>query len=257
MSVAILRFWREELLGLVTLAGLCGTFLLSPIAQDPAYHSFTDTRTILGLPNFWNVLSNVGFVFAGLFGLLSPDRPTSPVLRPGYQIFCIAVICVAFGSSFYHYAPSTPALVWDRLPMSLAFMALFALIIGDRLGSRFSRTLLFALLALGAGSVLYWAWTEGEGRGDLRPYGLVQFLPMILMPLMLLLFPGSRRSAAWLWGTFSAYLLAKLTEHFDSGIYAAIGLSGHSIKHLLSALAVLFAINAVRCFGSSRRSHKI
>ncbi len=40
-------------------------------------------------------------------------------------------------------------------------------------------------------------------------------------------------------------MLAKLAEHFDAQIYSAISFSGHSIKHLLSGLAVLFAVKAL------------
>ena len=105
--------------------------------------------------------------------------------------------------------------------------------------------MLWPLVVLGAASVWYWSWTERRGAGDLRPYALVQFLPLVLMPLILLIYAGSRRSAFWLWATFAAYFAAKVTEHFDAQIYQAIGFSGHSIKHLLSAVAVAFAILAI------------
>jgi hypothetical protein len=98
---------------------------------------------------------------------------------------------------------------------------------------------------IGVATVLYWAWTETRGVGDLRPYGLVQFLPVVLMPLMLLLFPGNTRSAKWLWWTFAGYIVAKLAEQCDGSIHNAVGLSGHSIKHLVSSVAVLFAIFAM------------
>jgi hypothetical protein len=67
----------------------------------------------------------------------------------------------------------------------------------------------------------------------------------VLIPLLLLMFPGSSRSAKWLWYTFCGYVLAKLAELFDGPIYDAIGLSGHSIKHFVSSLAVLFALLAM------------
>jgi hypothetical protein len=73
----------------------------------------------------------------------------------------------------------------------------------------------------------------------------VQFLPIVLMPLLLLTGPGSRRSAMWLWSTFAGYVLAKIAEHFDGPIYDAIGFSGHSIKHIIGSIAVLFAVRAM------------
>ncbi len=221
------------------------TCLLPPIPQDPSYHRFIDIRTFAGVPNFWDVASNLGFLLIGAYGLSKVSELTSTTLRPAYVTFCIAVIGVAFGSGYYHLSPSTPTLVWDRLPMAIAFMALFASILRDRTNLNQSGALLWPLVALGAASVAYWAWTEAQGRGDLRPYALVQFLPLVLMPLMLLICPGSRRSEPWLWWTFAAYFLAKVTEYFDAPIYRALGLSGHTIKHLLSAAAVLFAMYAL------------
>jgi hypothetical protein len=242
--------WREWLLGGVALVAIVGTLLVPRIPQDESYHLFADTRTLAGIPNFWNVISNAPFALVGIYGLSLTPRLASRSLWPGYIAFCVAVIGVSFGSSYYHYAPSTPALVWDRLPMSLAFMAVFTLILGDRVNPDLARTLLGPLLIIGAASVFYWSWTEKHGVGDLRPYALVQFLPFLLIALMLRLYPGSRPSATWLWWAFLMYFLAKLAEHFDAPVFHAAGISGHTVKHVLSALAVLCALFALLHLGA-------
>ncbi len=234
--------WCEGFVALVALGAVVAMFFVPPIPQDPAYHRFSDTRTIAGVAHFWNVFSNIGFALAGIYGLARARELSSRSLLPAYLVFCIAMLGVTIGSSFYHHAPSTPALVWDRLPMSIAFLSLFALVLGDRISWKLSSIVLWPMLMLGAASVFYWDWTERHGAGDLRPYALVQFLPMILMPLMLLICPGSRRAASWLWCTFAIYVIAKLSEQFDAAIYDAISFGGHAIKHLLAALAVLLAI---------------
>ena len=115
----------------------------------------------------------------------------------------------------------------------------------ERVSVTLATRLLWPLVAIGVASVFYWAWTEQHGVGDLRPYGVVQFLPIVLMPLLLLLFPGSPGSAKWLWYTFAGYVVAKIAEQLDETIYAALGLSGHSIKHFISSVAVLFAVFAM------------
>jgi len=236
--------WRGWLLGGVAFVAIVGTLLVPRIPQDESYHLFADTRTIAGIPNFWNVISNVPFALVGIYGLsLTPRLARS--LWPGYLAFCVAVIGVSFGSAYYHYAPSTQALVWDRLPMSLAFMAVFTLILGDRVNPALRRVLLGPLLIIGAATVFYWSWTERHGVGDLRPYALVQFLPFLLIALMLWLYPGSRESAAWVWWSFLMYFLAKLAERFDVPVFDAVGISGHTMKHLLIAGAVLFALFAL------------
>jgi len=250
---AVSPYWRGRLLGGVAAVAIVGTLLVHRIPQDPGYHFFADTRTIAGIPNFWNVVSNAPFALVGIYGLTQTPRLASRSLWPGYIAFCVAVIGVCFGSAYYHYAPSTPALVWDRLPMSLAFMAVFTLILGDRVNPALSRTLLGPLLIIGAATVFYWAWTERHGVGDLRPYALVQFLPFLLVALILWLYPGSRESTAWVWWSFLMYFLAKLAEQFDTPVYRAVGISGHTIKHLLSAVAVLFVLFALLHLDAAQR----
>ena len=249
------RVHRQWLLAIVSLAAVVAVFFVPRIPQDPAYHQFVDGEMLLGVPNFWNVVSNIGYLVVGAYGLAQVSRLQSPVLRPAYLAFCVAVTLVAFGSSWYHFAPTTDSLVWDRLPMAAGFMALLSLVLGERVSWPLSRRLLWPLVIIGVATVLYWAWTEKQGAGDLRPYGLVQFLPVVLMPLLLLLFPVNERSAKWLWWTFTAYVVAKLAEQFDGPIYQAVGLSGHSIKHFVSSVAVLFAVFAMLEMKGPRALH--
>ena len=232
------------LIGMVAAVAVVGAFLLDPIPQDPAYHRFADFSGLLGIPNFWNVATNLPFLAVGLAGLLQLPLLAVPALRLHYIVFCTGVALVAFGSAWYHFDPSTPTLVWDRLPMTIAFMALFAALISDRVSPALGRALLWPLVALGISSIAWWIHTELLGQGDLRPYAVVQFLPMLLIPLMLLLRPGALH-AKWLWASLGAYVGAKLAEHFDAAILDALGgFSGHSIKHLLSALGAWCAIRA-------------
>lgn len=241
------KHWHGWFLGAVTVGGVAAACWLPPLPQDPTYHAFADRRTCFGIPNFWNVCSNLAFVLVGVFGLrtCSQLRPSSP--RSAYVVFCLGVVCIGCGSAYYHYAPSTPALVWDRLPMTVAFMALFSMVVRDRLSDQGGRVMLWPLVLVGVASVGYWYWSELHGRGDLRAYGVVQFLPMLLMPLMLLICSGKGLSAPWLWGTLGTYALAKVAEHCDAAMYDATGIvSGHSLKHVLGSLAVLWAVFAVR-----------
>ena len=241
--------WRGWLLGAVAVGGVAAAFWFAPLPQDPAYHAFADRRTLFGTPNFWNVFSSLPFVLAGAFGLGKLSRLGSSPLRSAYVVFCTGVILVGFGSAYYHYAPSTQSLVWDRLPMTVAFMALFAMVVRDRISERFGSVILWPLVLAGVASVGYWYWSELQGRGDLRAYGVIQFLPLLLIPLLLLICRSKGHGTPWLWGTLVTYSLAKVAEHFDEVIYGTTGIvSGHSIKHVLGALAALWAVHAVLRF---------
>ncbi len=238
------------LLGAVTAAAIAAAFWIAPIPQDPAYHDFADRRFLCGTPNFWNVFSNLSFLLFGAFGLGRLRSLPAGAPRLPYLVFCVGIVFVGLGSAYYHYTPNTQTLVWDRLPMTVAFMALFAMVLGDRVSARLGEQLLWPLIVVGVASIGYWHWTETLGRGDLRVYGLVQFLPMVLIPLMLLTGKG-RLNSPWLWGTLGTYALSKVMEYYDRGIYEAVGLSGHSIKHVLASLAVLWVVFAVLRFRPS------
>jgi hypothetical protein len=232
------------LIGLLV-AGLLGLFIIDPIPQAPAYHLFADVRSIFGIPNFNNVASNAGFVIVGVIGLfvmLGVKRSSIFTQRTDawpYLIFFAGVALVSVGSSYYHLEPSNERLFWDRLPMSVAFMAFCSAIIADRIHNKLGNTWLLALLVgLGILSLVYWNITESQGQGDLRFYGFVQFYPIILLPVVLWLFPVSRYTIGrYLGWVIAWYALSKVLELYDKEVFGLLGhiVSGHSLKHLAAA----------------------
>ncbi len=218
-------------------------FAHAPIAQDVAYHHFADQRSYLGIANFANVASNLGFCLLGVWGLARAQHVQQSTLRLPYTLLAGAVMLVGVGSSWYHLAPSNASLLWDRLPISLAFMSLLAMLLQERVCPHIK--LLWPLLTLGVSAALYWYLTELQGAGDLRPYLLVQFLPLLLLPLLLLLYPARTISNRHLWLSLALYVAAKLCEHVDGQFFSALPISGHSVKHLLASLAVLAILLAV------------
>lgn len=158
------------------------------IPQDPNYHRFADIDTIAGIPNFWNLTSNLPFLLVGLYAFYRLPKLAQAEARLAYAVLALGLFLVSFGSAYYHYAPSNQTLVWDRLPMTIAFMALFSMVLGERVLPTQNNTVLWVLVACGIASVVYWSWTEANGVGDLRPYALIQFLPLVLLPLIFLMF---------------------------------------------------------------------
>jgi hypothetical protein len=218
------------LLGLMV-ASLAGLLLLPPIPQDQSYHQFADQRALLDVPNFWNVVSNLPFIVIGAVGLRRFHG------NAGTFVLFAGMLLTGIGSSYYHWNPNDAALLWDRLPMTLCFMAILALTIEERVDARIGAILLWPLLAIGLLSLLVWRWTD-----DLRLYAWVQFFPCLALPLLFVLYPPRYTgTACWIYAA-ALYALAKLTEHFDHAIYSAGEvLSGHTIKHL-AASAACFAI---------------
>lgn len=220
---------------------------VAPIPQDPAYHAFADGRTLLGVANFWNVVSNLPFLVVGAWGVVYVMRHGHAVCLPGlelaYVVFFSGVFLTAFGSSYYHLAPANDPLAWDRLPMTIGFAGLFSIIVGEFVAARIGRMLVVPLLLVGIVSVEYWIWTESRGAGDLRLYALVQFLPMLLIPFILLLYRPAIGSAKYFWAMLGFYVLSKIVEFFDMAIFAAGGaISGHSLKHLFAAAATAMVL---------------
>jgi hypothetical protein len=131
--------------------------------------------------------------------------------------------------------------------MTVAFMALFSLIVSEFISIKAGKLVLLPLLILGAFSVLYWHFSELSGNGDLRLYILVQFLPILLIPLILLFFKSYFTHSHTYWFLLLAYLIAKLLEYFDAETYQLIPiLSGHSLKHIAAAFGLYLLIRSYK-----------
>jgi hypothetical protein len=230
-------------------------FSQPPIAQPLSYHDFADTRLMWGISNALNVLSNIPFLAVGAFGLLTvlgtSERRAmhfdEPWTRLAYAVFFAGVSLTTFGSAYYHLAPSNARLVWDRVPMTLGFMGLLTAILAERVDVRLGKALLVPLLLFGVGSVFYWYWTETQGRGDLRWYlWLVQFGSLIVVTLVIVLFPARYRGTAYLVAGLVGYAGAKWFEAADREIFGVGRVSGHTVKHLVAAGAVLLIVAMLR-----------
>jgi len=243
----------------IALVATVAVFFYPPIPQDPAYHLFADSRALWGVPNFWNVVSNVPFIAFGFIGILLVSKRAPPAgladLRSAYLVFFVGISLIGFGSIYYHLTPSTDRLVWDRLPMTISFMAFFSVTLGEHISPRIGHSLLWPLVAMGVGSVMFWYWGEVRGTGDLRPYALVQFLPMLLIPVVLLLFQSAIRPTGWMWAILLTYSLSKLAELGDPVIFQGLGwISGHSLKHLIASLGALLFLRGLWSAGRSNPS---
>jgi Ceramidase len=215
----------------LTALSLAGLLLLPLIPQDQSYHEFADQRTVLGIPNFWNVVSNFPFLAVGAAGLRQYRNNSATV------IFFLGVFLTGIGSSYYHWDPNDDTLFWDRLPMTLSFAAILSLVVAERVDARAGAVLLWPALALGLFSLLLWRWSD-----DLRLYFWVQFFPALAVIVLFVLYPAKYIGTYYWFIAGALYALAKVFEFTDEPIYSAGHfLSGHTLKHLAAA-ASCFAI---------------
>ena len=215
------------------------------VSQDPGYHNFADQRNILGIPHFWNVVTNIPFLLIGIIGFFKIQKQELsgilPELFRAYLAFFMGLVLIGLGSGYYHLNPSNSTLVGDRMAITITFMSFLVLIIGESISTKTASRLLFPLIFLGLASVIYWIITENLGMGDLRFYALVQFLPMLLIPLMLLFYGSCLSGRRWIFAIIMVYGIAKIAEFYDQQIYDLIGFSGHGLKHIIAAFgAFLF-----------------
>lgn len=246
-----LRRRARHLPAVITFIAAAAMLAHGVIAQPAGYHDFADHSSLAGLPHAADVLSNIGFALVALWGWwrLAP-RAAHPRLAAGwfgYRLLLIGLLLTAAGSAYYHLAPDDVRLVWDRLPIALACAGLLAAVRAETvLAGALARGTVWldarseaALLALFAvASVAWWHFTNDAGQGDLRPYLLLQLLPIILIPLWHWLHGSDRRDRVYFGAALAVYVLAKIAELSDHAFLAISGLiSGHTLKHLLATLA--------------------
>ncbi len=207
----------------------------SPIPQPSEYHAFADDRTIWGIANFFNVVSNAAFLIPGIAGLWLCTRRAPAGARRAWTTLFAAVAAVAIGSSYYHLAPADGLLFWDRLPMTVGFTALLVALIDEHMADRAERHLLVPIVAVGLLCLLYWHLYD-----DLRAYFWVQAISLGTALSVAAIYPDASSERKYLLAAVLAYAVAILCEQADRILWDFLGnwLSGHTIKHLVAAFGL-------------------
>jgi hypothetical protein len=170
----------------------------------------------------------------------APDA-LSPVERSAVALLLAGLALTAAGSTWYHLAPDDAGLAIDRGAMGVAFAGLMALA-ACRVSQRAGAAVGWTALLLAPLAVLAWAAT-----GNLLPWVLVQGGGMVLI-LLLACVPAGRDvlPVRW-WVVLAIYGVAKALETGDHWVWQATGgwVSGHSLKHVVAALAVVPVLTAL------------
>jgi len=240
---------RLGLLAATGVAVFISIFVFS-MPQPGTYHMFADARTCLGIPNFFNTASNLGFLVTGLSMLIflyvrRRQFPGMFIERGELWIFVVlyaSTLLVTFGSGYYHLAPDNAGLFWDRLPMTLVASAFVGTIIADRFGARAGLATLAVLFVLSAGALVYWRATQSMAQDNVWPYIATVYGSLSFAVVAMISFPSRYTHAHAAWVTFTIYMTAMAFDTWlDAPLYTmgAI-LSGHSLKHLLAAVALFW-----------------
>jgi hypothetical protein len=239
----------DRWLGLVLLAGgvALALVLLPSVAQPQGYHRFADARAWLGVANFLNVASNLALLWVAVAGFAVLRDVPQRMARLPYLLFFLALAATAFGSAWYHLVPDDARLFWDRLPITVCFAALLSAVIAERLSLAAGVLLLVPLAATGAGAVWYWLYSEGQGAGNVLPYFAFQLYALLAILLLQRCCTSRFSRGSYLYRVVSLYGAALVAELLDRPLYA-LGeiVSGHTLKHLLAALAAYQLVRMLR-----------
>lgn len=245
-ATVLLLLWLVALVVGPALLGVMGV-ALNPHGHTQLHahgHPFIDARTLLGVPNALDVLSNVPFVIAGLWGLLVLRNHRVPrATQRAACAFFIGLLFTGFGSAWYHWAPDATGLVWDRLGMAVTFAGALALAVAERVGQVPARQALRVVLSVAVLSAILPAT-----HGNVLPWAVVQFGGMALFVWLALQRPAVGAIGIRLGALIGLYALAKTLELGDAAVFHASAetLSGHSLKHLAAACAAWPVIAALR-----------
>lgn len=251
---------RAEAGLLLGMAALLALALFGPVLPASAHqHTLADQRALWGIPCALDVLSNLPFAIAGLWGLVTLRRVAPGMLdapsRALASLFFAGLVCTAAGSALYHWQPQDAGLLWDRLGMVLPFAGLLGLAGASRVSARAGAAAAGTVLLAGSLAVLWWSHS-----GNLLPWAVVQLGGMLVVLALACLPRRDGALALHLGAVMALYALAKLFEAADHAVFEATGqaVSGHSLKHVLAAAAawpVLAALAALRHSGAKHLRH--
>jgi hypothetical protein len=219
--------------------------LAPPIVRTSTFHRYADVRGLWGLPNAGDVLSNLPLMIVGVLGLLAVRR-VAGLPRALVALAFAGVLAIGVGSAVYHAHPVDATLAFDWGPIVVAMSWMISLIVADRISVRAGWVCAVVLPILSVASVAWWYAGGGfAGGGDLRFYVGMQLALVAAVPLIVFLYPRGRIDRWWLLAAVGTFLVARVIARNDVSLLETIGVSGHSLKHVVMGLATWCVLVAV------------
>jgi hypothetical protein len=229
---------RKKATILILLFLICAVAIwtLAPSSQPADFFDLAARENFLGVDNAPDVFTNIPFVIVGWMGCQSLIRDRGGYAEGGemriWWVLFVSIGSIAILSSWYHLSPSEGRIVFDRLPIITVVIAMTTLVAVQSIDVKATK-LILPLLLLGWSSVVLIFFT-----GDWRPYIILQFSPLILIPSILILYEQGREGGWQLCTALLLFSVGKIIHDLDTEIHQLTGgISGHSIWHLFAAAA--------------------
>ncbi len=254
MRLKKLSLTKVETVLLLVSAALVGVAVAAPAVLAADAHGFADQRAFFGILYALDVLSCIAFGLAGLAGLFllwrAPARALGNVQRAMGLLFFGGLVLVALGAASYHLDPNDATLAGERYCIAVAIAGLLGLAAAGRVSERAGACLGIGLLAAGLLSVH--AWATG---GNLLPWLVLQAGSVVTLWWLAALCRHEHALGIDFVLVLVAYGAARLLDLNDAAIFEATGhlVSGHTLKHVVAALAAWPVLTALYAAGQRRR----
>ncbi|QUJ70064.1 hypothetical protein KDD30_18100 (plasmid) [Photobacterium sp. GJ3] len=252
-SRALSQYRSDRIRTLLLIASACILVLLillqSPVILPPDVDTDTSSRQISDVHPLHVIVSSLPLAIVGFMGIrmlsLIPkkqaDRVVEPEIATAYFLFFQALLATSLGAVYYDLLPTPFGLMLDRIPGAIALVSLYCIVLSEYVRPALGTKLLFPLNIYAVFSVVYWYWmtTAASGTADLSAYMLVQLLPILHLPLILLLYQGRWPDRPYYLAAFMCYGVAIGAESLDAEVWGMTQgiISGHCVKHVLAACA--------------------
>lgn len=203
--------------------------LTNKITVPQGYHDFVDKRSLLGIPNFLDVISNLAILLPALY--LLQTRKNKSLLS---NLLILHISLLAITSGYYHLNPSDKTVFWDIMSIATGSMIVLLIIINTTTEYN------LLLYIFSVFSIIYWKKT-----GDLRLYLLIY----IGVPLYIIAkYYKNNNLQIYLFIMIFCNILVWLTEFNDHYIYKITNnlVSGHTLKHIFAGIGIFYVIKILQ-----------
>ena len=193
--------------------------LSNKISFPQSYHKFIDNRTISGIPNFMNIVSNLAIALPAFY-LMKKQKKIS--------FLSINILLLAITSAIYHMNPNDNTIFLDMLFVMSINTVVFSYFVNKQVGN--------FIFILGILSVFYW-----KKYDDLRFY---EFLKIAIPVYAIFMLYKNPKVNHYIFPVIILTILIRVSEYNDKEIYKLTGgiISGHSLKHIFAALDIYLII---------------